>query len=127
MTTLAEARDQIHRLTERRLAFLARRDSGELVRRFVAQGATATWVRGDRDRVLDVPARHGAILAAEFQVDQWRMLEALTAVLRAFCTWLANGTDAPPELREDPPEPPVMKLSGYFPSYVDNEWATPGG
>jgi hypothetical protein len=127
MTTLAEARNEIHELTARRMNFLTRKAGGELVRKFAADSAAASWVRADRDRILDFPIRHSAILAAEFHVDSKQMLDALEAVLRAFCSALAGATapDAQPLKREDRPERPVVKrASGYFPSYVDNEWAT---
>ena len=33
------------------------------------------------------------------------------------------GEDAEPAFVEQPPEPPVMTLHGFFPSWVQNEWA----
>jgi hypothetical protein len=126
MTTLAEARDAIHVLAKRRMTFLRRRAAGELVSKFRADSIATSLGRELRDRLLNVPPRHAALLAGEFGVDARRLLDALDAVLRAFCTALADNTgpNQQPQLIEQPPEPPIMKLTGFFPSYVDNEWAS---
>ena len=81
MTTLREARDQIHVLEQQRLTFLTRKGRGELVRKFQAESLAATLVRDARDRAQLLPHRHAAILANDHHLDARAVHNVLGDVL----------------------------------------------
>jgi hypothetical protein len=103
VTTLREARDQIHALEQQRLTFLTRKGRGELVRRHAAENLAATLVRDARDRAQLLPHRHAAILAARYRVEARAVHSVLTDVFHELLRALARqSVDATTVLTELP-------------------------
>jgi hypothetical protein len=107
MFKLAEQRSALHRLAERRARLQLRIRKGELVTRFAANNLAVTFGRQLRNRILDSPIRHSAVIAADYQVDPGCLYVALSDVLRAECRAIADGgiadlDQAPSEEKEGP-------------------------
>jgi hypothetical protein len=121
---LVEARADLHRIAERKaqLALCIRR--GELIARFAVDSASFTFGRRQRDLLLNLPARYGAILAVDFGVAAPVLLQALDRIMRLVCYDLAGKpARAPPP--PPPPEPPIVDPTrGYFPATVDSAYAS---
>ncbi len=122
MTTLAAAREELHRLHERRDKLRLRITRGELVPLHAAEDAAFRTARQFRDTVLQLPSRHVPSLAATFGLNAGPLGIALTHALQAELSVLA-GRD-PPRRRPPPPEPPITDPAiGFFETTVQNEWA----
>jgi hypothetical protein len=97
MPTLAEARGVLHSLAERRARLRLRVQRGELVSYRGASDLALTFGRGLRDRLLNAPIRHGATLAAEFQVEPALVFAVLNDAMLSECWDMASQGSAVPE------------------------------
>ena len=122
MTTLADARRELHQLAARRDRLRLRIRRGELVPRRVVGNLAFVTGRRFRDAILAMPARHVPLLAADCGLPTGAFGVALTVALQIDLCGLAGRP--PPQRRPPPPEPPIADPKvGYFESWVDNQWA----
>ena len=89
MTTLVEARAELHRLAERRSQLQLRIERRELVSRFRVADAAVTLGHRQRDLLLLAPVRYAAILAGDFRVSGSGLLAALNDIIHAECSAIA--------------------------------------
>jgi hypothetical protein len=91
MTTLAEARAELHALAERqaKVALRIRRD--ELVRTFVLRNFAVTAGHRHRDTILDAPTRYATTLAAVHGLSPRALIHALDEILRAELTAMVES------------------------------------
>ena len=95
MTTLVEARAELHRLAERRSQLKLRIERRELVSRFRVADAAVTLGHRQRDQLLMAPVRYAAILAGDFRVSGAGLLAALNDIMHTECAAIAaEGREA---------------------------------